>query len=208
MVCSFYREIEKQQEFQAFKARLDLFKPTLLHGRMPKIEPVSFKRAKYALNIWALLTFCCAFFLALPYISAPTGKPDPNSPLPLILSVLAVFMGASTVFIRVHLLSRKNLGEVGAKVREKYAEKETQILKFQQYWFMFHLIAWGVNESLASFGVMIFSLTGEPGRAVPFAIAGIVLNLVTYPNFVRDCEKAGLEKPWSLPQKSNAQIDN
>mgnify|MGYP007019856887 CR=1 FL=1 len=171
---------------------------------MPRLEPDAFKRAKFALYVWAMLTFCCAFFLALPYISTPTEVPDPNSPLLLILTVLAVFMGGSTVFIRVYLLSRDKLKAIGEKVRNQYSDKEAQVLKFQQYWFMFNVIAWGVNESIASFGVVIFSLTGEPRRAVPFAIAGLLLNLFTFPNFVDACEKAGLGKPWSLSQNQQA----
>lgn len=192
--------MKKRQEFQALKARLDLVKRTLLHGHMPRLEPDAFKRAKFALYVWAMLTFCCAFFLALPYISMPTGNPVPDSPVPLILTVLAIFMGASTVFIRFYLLSQDRLQMVAEKVRSQYADKEAQVLKFQQYWFMFNVIAWGVNESLASFGVVIFSITGEPRRAVPFALAGILLNLLTFPNFIDACEKAGLGKPWPLSQ--------
>ncbi len=171
---------------------------------MTKIDPVPLKRAKYALNIWALLTFCCAFFLLLPYISTPTGKPDPESPLPLILTALAVLMGASTALIRGYLLSPGKLREVADKIRGENHDREKQVLKFQQYWFMFHLIAWGVNESLASFGVMIYSLTGVPGKAVPFAVTGILLNLLTYPNFVSACEKAGLGKPSEASPQSES----
>lgn len=175
------------------EARLTLSRPRTYTWLMPNQNLTVIKRSKYALIIWTLLTLCCALFWVLPYISVPTKSPVEDSPLPLTLTGLAVLMGASTVFIRYYLFSKTQLALVGKKMTEKYADAATRLFRFQQYWFTFHVIAWGVNESLASFGVMIFATTGDPQTATPFAIAGILLNMLMYPDFPEAAKRAGIK---------------
>ena len=167
---------------------------------MDGLSEVLRKRAKVALGIWGLLTLCCAMFLALPYISIPNRAegPGPESveAIRLVLSVIAVFMGFATLFIRFFLFSEDRLRKLGEHLKGKFADDETRLSKFQQNWFTFNVISWGINESIASFGIVIHGLTGEPRNAVAFALAGIFLNLFMYPDFPGAAAKAGL---WRRP---------
>jgi hypothetical protein len=51
-----------------------------------------------------------------------------------------------------------------------------------QYWFTFNIITWGINESIASLGMVSALNSGQADRAFPFAIAALALNLLMVPN--------------------------
>ena len=153
------------------------------------------RRAKIALNVWTILTICCAVFLIMPFLSEPMLKGAPAvDPLLLrrTLTAIASLMAMSTVFIRAYLLSPPRLRLLGNRLKTGIESPEVRLSKFLQQWFTFNVIAWGVNESIASFGVVIFGLTGETSAASPFAIAGVLLNLLMFPNFKLSAARAGL----------------
>lgn len=158
------------------------------------------KRAKTAINIWTILTVCCAFFLVVPYISE-LGVVEPGADAgqerlqTLVFIFLSVTMGITSLFIRFYLLSEDRLRKLATDLRAKDTAPEKLVARFVQHWISMNLLAWGLNESIASFGVIIAKLTHSAGAALPLALAGLILNLLMVPRLDRVISKAGLLSP-------------
>lgn len=158
------------------------------------------KRSKSAFLVWLILTACSALFGLLPFISSEAPANAETSADALVrvqdvLSILAVLMATSSAFLRFYLFSETRLKAFVAQIAKPPLDDQTRaaaLMKLSAQWFMFNIIAWGLNESIASIGLMVATMARKPTAVLPFVGVSVLLNLSMKPDLRETARKAGL----------------
>jgi hypothetical protein len=168
---------------------------------MDKLPIEILKRAKTAFIIWIFLTLTCAFFGLLPFIS--TVSPGPETPsaealqqMIIMFTALATIMAASSLFLRFYVLSEGRLklfvSRLGLSTVDQTEFRTKALAKLAPQWLMFNILSWGLNESIASLGLMVSTATRNANAIIPFVGASLILNFIMRPDLEGTARKAGL----------------
>jgi hypothetical protein len=157
--------------------------------------------------IWAGLTGSILVYSAVIYAIPGIGSASlgGGQSLSIVFVALAVGSGSASVFLRALLLSEnrvrkqleqpidaqqlstdKQTGQLNeAKLRkiESLGEFEQKLLLLLNWYFVPNIICWGLNESIAVFGLVLVLLEGNPSSVIPFAGAALLLNFSMFPKF-------------------------
>jgi hypothetical protein len=155
------------------------------------------KRAKTAFFIWIFLTVTSAFFGILPFISTVTPGTEAPSPeslrqMQIMFSSLAILMGASSLFLRFYVLSEPRLKQFVARLGLAPGDRDGGLGKLVPQWLMFNILSWGLNESIASLGLMVSTASRNANAIIPFVAAALILNFIMRPDLEGTARKAGL----------------
>lgn len=163
---------------------------------------------------WWILTACIVFYVVLAWIlaRAPDAPAAVASSIELALAGFAIATGAASLLLPRFWLSDERLRSVlasppdlealarpqGSSARDELRLQAIQTLTAQEqkllalpgFYFPCFLVRMVLNESVAVYGLILTILSHTFESVLPFATAGLLLNLVSRPRIEPLLERA------------------
>lgn len=169
--------------------------------------------------LWFALTLSILFYVFLAYFLNSNGQPAQpfENSLKMALYLIAGSIGALSMLLRSRSLSEGRIydklkeevdpqalatdSETGKinqerlKIIKTLTPLETKVVGLSGMYFTTMLISLAMNESVALFGMLLAILERRPEPIIPFAVAGIILNLIIFPRFSQFVDKTMAKYP-------------
>jgi hypothetical protein len=169
--------------------------------------------------LWFALTLTILLYVGLAYFLNPEGQsaqPVENS-LRLALYLIAGSTAVLSLLLRSRSLSEGRIydklkeevdpqalatnsetGEIDQerlKIIKSLTPLEMKAAGLSGMYFTTMLISLAMNEAVALFGMLLAVLERRPEPVIPFAVAGLALNLLIFPRFTQFIDKTMAKYP-------------
>ena len=169
--------------------------------------------------LWSALTLTILFYVALAYVLNSKGQPAQpfETGLRTALYLIAAAIGVLSLLLRSRSLSEGHIydklkeeadpqalatnretGEIDQerlKSIKSLTPLEMKAVGLSGMYFTTMLISLAMNEAVALFGLLLAVLERRPEPVIPFAAAGLALNLIIFPRFSQFVDKAMAKYP-------------
>ena len=157
--------------------------------------------------IWAALTGSILVYGGVAYALPELGEAIDGGAqdISIFFVALAIASGVGSLFLRKFLFSDEGikrqlekpidpkqlstdrqtgqLNEEKLNKIESLNEFEQKLLSLLNWYFVPNLVCWGLNESIAIYGLVLAIFEGSPNTLLPFAGAALLLNFTMFPKF-------------------------
>ncbi len=163
--------------------------------------------------LWFALTLTILLYVVLAYVLNLTGQPAQpfENSLRTALYLIAGAIGVLSLLLRSRLLSEGHIydklkeevdpqalatnretGEIDQerlKIIKSLTPLEMKVVGLSGMYFTAMIISLAMNEAVAIFGLLLAILERRPEPVIPFAVAGLALNLIIFPRFSQFVDK-------------------
>lgn len=142
--------------------------------------------------IWGALTFSQLMYLVVLTASANSLRSRAEDAAHLdraTFAMIAATMALVSLALRAKLLSAERLTSAVASESEPTRAR----IRIVRLAFVPNILNWALNESVSILGFVLAFVNREPALFYPHLAAGILLNLLMFPNERALFRKAGLE---------------
>ena len=169
--------------------------------------------------LWFALTLTILLYVALAYVLNSKGQPAQpfENSLRTALYLIAASIGVLSLLLRSRSLSEghvydklkeevdpqalatnRETGEIDQerlKIIKSLTPLEVKVAGLSGMYFTAMLISLAMNEAVALFGLLLAILERRPEPVIPFAVAGLALNLIIFPRFSQFVDKTMAKYP-------------
>ena len=169
--------------------------------------------------LWFALTLTILLYVALAYVLNSERQPEQpfENSLRTALYLIALSIGVLSLLFRSRSLSEGHVydklkeevdpqalatnRETGVidqerlKIIKSLTPLETKVAGLSGMYFTAMLISLAMNEAVALFGLLLAILERRPEPVIPFAVAGLALNLIIFPRFSQFVDKTMAKYP-------------